>query len=79
MIVRMTEAEFMRQNKRWHDEYYAYSIHITDGDAVYLYSVSLAEYLHTAPKEELAVEVIRLDGVDLKKAYKYIKEVFKRG
>lgn len=76
--MELTASEFMAQNEHWTDKYYAYSIHITDGGAVYLYRASLAEYLHTTPTEELAVEVIRLDGVDLKEASKYIRRALKR-
>lgn len=77
-LYKLTMVQFLNQNENWTDQNYAYAIHITDGGAVYLYRMSLYEYLNTKLSEEIAVEVIRLDGVDLKEASKHIKQVLKR-
>lgn len=62
MFRKMTAKQWKQQNAVWQDKYYSYSLHITNGGAMYLGIIEG----HKIDKNTIAnCNVVRLDGVDL--------------
>ena len=58
-----TVEQFKNQNAYWHDKYYHYAIHITDGGASYLFQVECEGELKDSDLQN--ARMIRLDGCDI--------------
>lgn len=66
----MTKKQFINQNAFWQDKYYSYSIHITNGGAIYLYRIDGTIIDENSLRK---MQVFRIDGIDLDLFIKNIK------
>lgn len=62
MFRNMTAQQWKNQNAVWQDKYYSYSLHITNGGAMYLGIIEG----HKIDKNTIAnSQTVRIDGMDL--------------